>query len=276
MLNAQRSQAALIQLKTCLVCLRASSRCFLNFDNLDALTVSPCRNLTDSCLKYSVMPFIQVDTRKSSGCERPLWKKVHYLFGGFFSGNIHILFYSFDKILHRIIELGQTGVPAHNMTLLAGDGSCLASLPPQSSTSGIIYYSKLFLFTSEGISQKLFNVEGSKEMLECLFWLCLGALSQPAAPEQGCPHWGSERALAASHPRALSGRFVSVALPKKGFPNPFPSPWLEGGPRAVTLQTHPPGGSQGLLLLLWVKGGLQTDTERGRNDTYGDSDTSVL
>lgn len=171
MLNAQRSQAALIQLKTCLVCLRASSRCFLNFDSLGALTVSPCRNLTDSCLEYSVMPFIQVDTRKSSGCERPLWKKVHYLFGGFFSGNIHILFYSFDKILHRIIELGQTRVPAHNMTLLAGDGSSLASLPPQSSTSGIIYYSKLFLFTSEGISQKLFNVEGSKEMLECLFWL---------------------------------------------------------------------------------------------------------
>lgn len=78
-------------------------------------------------------------------------------------------------------------------------------------------------------------------MLECLFWLW--GLCPVAALQQGCPRWGSERALAASHHTALSGRFVSLALPKKGFPNPFPSSSLRGchAARGAGMQTHPLG-----------------------------------
>lgn len=195
-----------------------------------------------------------------------------------------ILFYSFDKIFHRIIELGQTRVPAHDTTFLAADGSSLASLPPQSSRSGIIYYSKLFLFTSESISQKLFNLEGLKETLECLFWLWGLCPIAPGPVLGGCsgaglPLLGLRACLGCLPPLSPVRQVCFSCFTKKGIPQPVPFILAgagEGSPGAVTLQTHPPGASQGLLLLLGVNCGLQTDTERGRSDTHGDSDTSVL
>lgn len=172
-----------------------------------------------------------------------LEKSALFIWWLFFPGNIHILFYSFDKIFHRIVELGQTRVPAHNMTFLAGDGSPLPSLPPQSSRSGIIFKFELFLFTSESIKSKSFPSGGLRGNAG-VFVLAVGALSRrcrAGALQQGCPRWGSERALAASHHTALSGRFVSLALPKKGFPSPFPSSSLQGC-------KHIPWGSSGAPL----------------------------
>lgn len=134
--------------------------------------------------------------------------------------------YPFDKLFHRIIELGQTRVPAHNMTFLAGDGSSLASPPSQSSRNGIICYSKLFLFTSENISQKLFNLEGLKEMLECLFWLWGLCPVAPGPVLAGCsqaglPFLGLRACLGCLPPQSPVRQVCFSCFTKKGIPQPI-------------------------------------------------------
>lgn len=47
-------------------------------------------------------------------------KGALFIWVAFCSGNVEILFYSFDKIFHRITELGQTRVPAHTQHDIAG------------------------------------------------------------------------------------------------------------------------------------------------------------
>lgn len=76
-----------------------------------------------------------------------------------------------------------------------------------------------------------------------MFILAVGALSRGcrAVLSAGLPSLGLRACLGCLHRTALPGRFVALALPKKGFPSPFPSSSLRGC-------THIPWGSPGAPL----------------------------